>query len=154
VNAGHFDVCILASSRKPFLYRNGIHVWIKSADFNNANLMILLSFIILGHPDWIKGNIKIFEFCKPGEVEETRKRMKELVKSGRLPITAKNIEIIVEKEEVSPKSIINTYSADAGLTIIGFREEIINHEKEKLFEGYTEPGNILFVNSHNQKEIE
>jgi len=154
VNAGNFDVCILASSSKPVYYKNGIHIWIKSADDENGNLMILLSFIILGHPDWKKGNIKILDICKEEEAESVRSRMKELLSSGRLPITQQNIEIIIQQEDLPPKSIINEYSQDAALTIIGFREEMISHEESKLFEGYDKLGNILFVNSHNKKAIE
>lgn len=154
VNAGNFDVCILASSRKPIFHPNGIHVWIKTSDEENANLMILLSFIILGHPDWKKGNIKIFDICKKEEVTEVRKQLNELVVSGRLPITPKNIEIIVQKEDVSPKSIINEYSADAGLTIIGFRDEKLNREEDIVFSGYDEIGNILFIHSHDKKVID
>jgi len=116
--------------------------------------MMLLSFIILGHPDWEKGNIKIYDICKPNEIEETRQHMKNLVMEGWLPITDQNIEILTEKKDVSPKSIINQKSADAGLTIIGFREETLKHQKKVLFSGYDELGNILFVSSHSQKVIE
>lgn len=154
VNAGNFDVCILAASRKPIYFKNGIHLWIKSSDSENANLMILLSFIILGHPDWHNGNIRIFDICKPEELDETRNRMNELIQSGRLPITSQNIEMIVQKEEISPKKLINTYSSDAGLTIIGFREEILKHEGDKLFTGYDDLGNLLFVNSCTRKTID
>ncbi|MBN2519033.1 MAG: amino acid permease [Bacteroidales bacterium] len=154
VNSGSFDVCILASSRKSILFKNGIHIWIKTIDEDNANLMILLSFIILGHPDWKKGNIKIFDICKESEIKEVRHRMSDLLESGRLPITTQNIEIITQEENVSPKAIINKYSSDAGLTIIGFREESLKHEGIKLFDGYDGLGNVLFVNSCNKKIIE
>jgi amino acid transporter len=154
VHAGHFDVCILAASRKPVQYKNGIHIWIKSPDTDNANLMILTSFIISGHPDWRKGNISIYHVSKPNEVKETREKMNELVNSGRLPIAIQNVQIIVEKEGVSPKTMINERSADAGLTILGFRTESINHLKEEIFSGYDDLGNILFINSHSQKTIE
>lgn len=154
VNAGNFDVCILASSGKPVHYRNGIHVWIKTIDEKNSNLMILLSFIILGHPDWRKANIKIFDVCMEEDYDQVQKNMNDLVISGRLPITTQNIEIIVQKKDVSPKTIINEYSADAALTLIGFHEESINHIEDKLFEGYPNLGNILFVNSHDKKVIE
>ena len=147
-------MCILASSRKPIVYKNGIHIWIKSVDESNANLMILLSFIILGHPDWKKSDIKIFDICKEDEIQEVKERMKELLESGRLPITLNNISILIQKEEVSAKKIINTNSADAGLTIIGFREESLKHEQTRLFEGYDDLGNILFVNSCNDKIID
>jgi len=154
VHAGDFDVCILGSSNKPAYYKNGMHLWIKSSDTENTNLMILLSFIILGHPDWRKSNIRIFHICKKEDVESTRLRMGELIQSGRLPITFKNIEIVVQEENVSSKKIINSYSSGAALTILGFREETINHNKESMFTGYDELGNILFVNSCDQKIIE
>ena len=32
VDAGGFDVCILASSRKPVSYKNGLHIWVRSFD--------------------------------------------------------------------------------------------------------------------------
>jgi len=154
VNSGEFDICILASSRKKMEFKNGIHVWIKSIDSENANLMILLSFIIYGHPNWKKGYIKIYDLCKPEEEEETMIRMKELVKLGRLPITEKNIEIIIQDSDIPARSIINTHSQNAGLVIIGIREESIKHEKEKVFEKYDHLGTTLFIHSHSQKVIE
>ncbi len=154
VKSGSFDICILASGREQIKYGNNINVWIKSTDADNANLMIMLSFVILGHPDWKKANIKIFETCKAGQEQEAFGKMEELVKTGRLPITSKNIEIITEKENVSIKNIINEKSTDAGLTIIGFRAEQIKFEGADLFNGYENLGTILFANSHHQVEIE
>lgn len=154
VNSGSFDIGILAASRKPWLFKNGIHVWIKTTDEENANLMILLSFIIQGHPDWARGNIKIFDICKKNEYEDVKKSMKDLVISGRLPITQRNIEIIVQEENMSSKEIINTHSSNTGLVIIGFREESVKHKGEEIFTGFDDLGNILFINSHNKKSIE
>ncbi len=154
VKSGNFDICILGTAAKQIEYNSNINVWIRSIDTDNANLMIMLSFIILGHPDWKKANIKIFETCKPGQEKETFERMEELVKSGRLPITSKNIQIITEKENMSIKSLINEKSADAGLTILGFRGDQLKFESKDLFTGYDSLGTVLFVNSHHQVEIE
>ncbi|MEA1886312.1 MAG: amino acid permease [Bacteroidota bacterium] len=153
VNAGNFDVCILASSQKNIVFKQGIHVWIKSIDEYNANLMIMLSFIISGHPDWKKSHIKIFDICKPEHYDEMLENNKKLIKEGRLPITEKNIEIIIEKPDVNPKELINEKSKDAALTLIGFRGESLKHDTD-VFSGYEGLGTILFVNSHNQKMIE
>ncbi len=49
--------------------------------------------------DWKKANIKIFETCKAGQEQDAFEKMEELVKTGRLPITSKNIEIITEKKK-------------------------------------------------------
>lgn len=152
--AGNMDFCILSSCNISIDYRKDIHVWIRSLDEENANLMILLSFIISGHPDWKKAGIKIFVICKKENEEETRKTMKELVLTGRLPITEQNIEIMIEDENISSKEIINIKSENAGLTLIGFRAEILKHEGVKYFENYDSLGNILFVNSNKEKSIE
>ncbi len=152
VNAGKFDVLILASSRRDIKYENGIHIWISSTDSSNANLMILLGFIISGHPDWKKADIKIFDICKPELEEQTKKNMEELVTSGRLPITASNIEVIPQDPDVHQKKLVNNKSYDAGLVIIGYREETI--KKDKMFTDYDQVGTILFVNAHSEKVIE
>ncbi len=154
VNAGDFDVIILASDQKKIVFENGIHIWIKSTDAENANLMILLSFILLGHSDWDKSDINIFDICKPEEEQEVKDRMHELVVTGRLPISSKNIKIIVSDPEVSSRQLINEHSANAGITLIGFREEMIKREKEKVFDGYDQLGTIIFVHSHDQKTID
>jgi len=154
VSAGQFDVCILSSSAKDINYKGGIHVWIKSSDDENANLMIMLSFIMMGHPDWQRSDIKIFESCKPENVEATKANMEKLVVEGRLPITMKNVEIIKEEEGVNLKTLINEKSAQAGLTIMGFTTSSLKHEQENLFAGYDNLGTILFVDSSDQVDIE
>jgi amino acid transporter len=154
VNSGDFDICILANSNREIQFKNGIHVWINSFDTDNANLMILLSFIILVHPDWKKGQIQIFNICRPEDVEKTKTAMRELVQQGRLPIHPQNIKLIIQDQDVSSKSVISEHSVNAGLTLIGIRGELLKREKERLFEGYNNLGTILFVHSKNQKEID
>lgn len=154
VAAGNFDICVLGASSQTFNFRNGIHVWIKSTDVENANLLILLSFIIQGHPDWRKSEIKVFNICPEDKIEETKELLSELVTTGRLPITDKNIEIIPQNPEINPKSIINERSENAALTLVGIREELVKHDQKKLFEGYDNLGTTLFVYSHGEKTIE
>ncbi|WP_320112109.1 amino acid permease [Draconibacterium orientale] len=154
VNSGDFDICVLASSQKKMKIQNGIHVWINSFDTENANLMILLSFIILGHPDLKKASIEIFVVCHENEVKQSKDEMKKLVLSGRMPITEKNIKIIQRTDEISTRAIINKTSKDAGLILVGLREEMVKHEKENTFAGYDDLGTILFVHSKEQKAIE
>ncbi len=154
INAGNFDVCILGTSSRKITYKNGIHVWIKSTDEYNANLMIMLSFIITGHPDWKKANFKIFDICKPEQYDETVKNSQKLINEGRLPITKKNIEIIIEQQDLSAKKLISSKSSEAALTLIGFRGDTLKHNGETIFSGYDDMGTILFVNSHDRLEIE
>ncbi|MCB0612895.1 MAG: amino acid permease, partial [Phaeodactylibacter sp.] len=55
-----FDLLILGSTERGYGLKRSIHVWITSNDYENANLMILLAYIILGHREWKTGLIKIF----------------------------------------------------------------------------------------------
>jgi len=154
VNSGEFDICIVGSSRREINTKGDIHLWIHSSFEENANLMILLGFIILGHSDWKSSTIKIFEICKPDKLEENRKKMDNLIRTGRLPITKKNIEIILDTPDVSKVDLINEKSADAGLTFIGFGKETLKHKETELFTGYDKLGTVIFIHAHGHMEIE
>ncbi|MEZ5018542.1 MAG: amino acid permease [Bacteroidales bacterium] len=153
IKAGNFDICLLASASKEMIYRQGIHVWIDFNEPENASLLILLSFIISGHPDWKKSFIKVFCTCKPGQSADTLRELSELITSGRLPITETNIEIIEVMHGNSVKSLINERSGSAALVMTGFRPETLKHNGETMLGGYDQAGTVLFVNSQYQKEI-
>jgi len=153
VNSGMFDVCIFGSSKRSINFKNDIHVWIRSSDYENSHLMILLSFIIQGHPAWRRSEIKIFDVCRQENEEETRKNLQDLVKTGRLPITSKNIQVLVEESVSDPRMLVSEHSTAAGLCIIGFRSEMLRNRGVRAFDGFDKLGNILFVNAHSQKEI-
>ena len=149
-----FDVIILGSCERGFGFKKEIHIWITSNDYENANLMILLSYIIIGHKDWKGAQIKIFAIYPEDNLEEERDRLNILIETGRLPISPKNIEFIPRKIERDTRSIISEKSEEADLTIVGFRDEILLHKGESLFKGYDDIGNVLFVNAASQKEIQ
>jgi amino acid transporter len=153
VRAGEFDVCILGSTETVINPKQEIHVWIKSIDFENSNLMILLSYIILGHPFWKKSKLKIFDICTEDEIEEAKVKLLEIVNSGRLPISMKNIELIKKSPEVNSKSIINKKSNEAALTVIGFRSEQIKHTGTDVFTGYDNVNDIIFINAFRKQEL-
>ena len=151
VESAGFDICILNTSYKSFGYKKEIHIWIRPEDYVNANLMILLGYIILGHPEWKKGKIKIYALYPEQDMEEKRKQLMELIKAGRLPISPSNISM-VPYESGDRKSKIMKYSADADLTIIGFTTDALKNIEE-FSEGYNDLGNILFVSSNRAKAI-
>lgn len=153
IKSKNFDVYILGSTVKGFGYKKEIHVWIQSSHYENANLMILLSYIILGHPDWRKAHIKIFAVYPEEEITDKQNKLIELIKSGRLPISPKNIKFIAQKHDENIKSIINEKSEDADLTIIGFKNEDIFERGIKIFEGLDNLSNVLYVNTQTEKEI-
>lgn len=153
VRSGNFDVCVLGSSGQELNNKNGIHIWIKSTDIENANLMILMGYIILGHPDWKKGRIKVFYLSGKEEIDKNRDNLIDLINEGRIPISKKDIETVSVFPGANIKEIISKKSEEAGLTLLGFRSESVKHNGKNLFSGYSTHGDILFVNTLHEKEL-
>jgi hypothetical protein len=116
-------------------------------------LMILLAYILLGHPDWKEASIKIFAIYPEDEMLEQRQNLMDLIDTGRLPISAGNVEFISQKESGEVKRIINQKSKYADLTIVGVRTELIKHKGEEVFKGYESIGDVLFVNTQTMKVL-
>jgi len=112
-----------------------------------------MAYVILGHPEWKNGQIKIYAVFPEQEISVQQQNLLEMIKDGRLPISPHNIELIIKNEEFSSKDIINKYSIDADLTMIGFIEEATKQMGESIFEGFDEIGNVLFINAHKEKAI-
>ena len=155
VRAGGFDICIFGNCIAPIKYSNGIHVWTRDIDGKNTNLMILLGYIIMAHPDWKKSYIKIFNICVEGQSENVRRELGELIATGRLPITLNNVEIITLSENQTigeAVKAVNEHSHSAGLTIIGFLDDVIKQGRTEFFTEFNDIGDVLFVNAIQSKK--
>jgi len=148
-----FDVIILGSCERSYGLKQSIHIWITSQDYENANLMILLGYIILGHREWKNGHIKIFAIFPEEEIQHERDRLFTLIEAGQLPISPHNIEVIEHKPEIDIRQIINKKSKDADLTVVGIRDEAVRHSGAAVLSGFEAIGNTLFVNAAEQKQI-
>ena len=144
--AGNFDVCIFAASSYPLRNRFDIHVWISDADDMNTNLMILLGYIILAHPDWSRSKIRIF-IASSLDSSEERENIRRRIETGRLPITLANIEIVSLDPNGSLNAAVATYSQHAGLIIMGFDFRIAADHAIRFGGELDKVGDILFVNA-------
>jgi len=154
IKSVQFDSLILGSSERGFGLKKEIHVWITSDNYDNANLMILLAYIISGHKDWEDGQIKIFALYPDDTCDDERIRLFKLIDDGRLPISKNNIQVIARKHDIDKRTVIAEKSQDADLTIIGFHGEALKHAGISIFEGYDTIGNTVFVSSASSKVIE
>ena len=154
IKAVDYDLCLLGSTERGFGVRSSIHIWVTPADLANASLMILLGYVIMGHPDWRNASIKITAVFPEEEIDEYQNRLSKMVKEGRLPISVNNIELIEQKSEVSVKEIISQRSQDDDLIMIGLHYETLKQRGLEVFEGYENIGNILFVNATREQKIE
>jgi len=148
-----FDVVVLGSTERGFGFKREIHIWITPNDYENATLMILLGYIILGHQEWSEGFIKIFAIYPEETIADEKKKLMELIEAGQLPISPNNIEVLTRKTALDVRAVISDKSKDADMTIIGFRGEMIKHEEMAVFQGYDDIGNVVFVNAAQKKII-
>lgn len=153
VRAGDYDVCVLGSSTRPWRFKQGLHIWISPFDQENSNMMILLGYIITGHPDWKRGQIKLFAVTDKESSDEVKQDLLEKIRTGRIPISQKNIEILERDANTPMKSLVNKHSFDAGLVMVGFLPEQIKHSRHEVFTGFDDVGDILFVNAKSEKAL-
>lgn len=153
LKAAEFDVAILRSSYKAFGYKKSLHLWINPADSENATLMILLGYIILGHPEWKRGTISIYSIYNEGEYEAVRDRLYAWVDEGRLPISKNNVQLISLLDGADREALINQYSRDADLTLMSYRDSDLLQGGVKTFTGFRELGNVLYINSSREHSI-
>lgn len=154
IKSAQFDICILNLSPKQFGFMREIHVWITKNDLANANLMILLAYVISGHPDWKNGHIRVYSVVPKERMVEERQDFEELISNGQLPISMNNVEFISRDSESSDqRTLIKEKSRDADLLILGFVEEAIKRFETSMFDGYEGLANILWVNTQEEKQI-
>lgn len=153
VRAGNFDVCVFAGSEHFIHPSAGLHVWIREDDSKNTNLMILLGYIIMAHPDWRRGHLKIFIPTTRSEVGSLKEDLGHRIADGRLPITLANIEIVTMVEGETLSQTVTRHSAGAGLTVIGFDEQVVAQKQVEFFTSFNGLADVLFVNGGSEKEI-
>ncbi len=115
-----FNICILRCSERRFGYRKNIHIWLTPGDYQNANLMILLGYIISGHADWKKSEIELFAAFNRENMEQEVGRLNELIVRGRIPISLTNVKKIPLRKDVRIDELVNEYSESSDLVITGF----------------------------------
>jgi hypothetical protein len=116
--------------------------------------MILLSYILLGHPDWRDGSIRIFAAFPRDQVAQERDRLYEMITSGRLPITRKNLQVIGTDERSDFNQLVESRSGTADLVILGFTTERLAEKGTELFQRHPALHDALFVSAQERVVIE
>jgi len=144
----NFTICVLRSSERHFGYKQKIHIWLTKGDIRNANLMVLLAYIMVGHPEWKGCEIEIFATYQNSN---TRKqvglgRLYHLIDEGRIPIARKNVQRVNwNKKEKSYEELVTEHSEGADLVIMGFSLDTLVAEKGDYFNRFKKIKDILFV---------
>jgi len=148
-----FNVCILRSTELRFGFRSSIHIWLTKDDLENAPLMILLAYIILGHPDWAKAEINIFACYPADQTEGQLELLNKFVTEGRLPISPKNLTAVPYDNETGFSRTIQRRSSGADLMILGLTCAEIDGDLAAELESHPDLNEVLFVYAGQQISI-
>jgi len=143
----HISPMVLRHDERFFGSRRSVHLWLTWHDFDNAPLMILLAYILLGHPDWSDAELRIYAAFPVADVARERARLVDLIREGRLPIALKNLRIIPTDDAVEFEKLVEERSADADLVIAGFNRERLELKGRPLLERFPALGDVLFVSA-------
>ncbi|MFC1848703.1 amino acid permease [candidate division CSSED10-310 bacterium] len=141
-----FNICVLRSSERHFGFKRSIHIWLTPGDYRNANLMILLGYIIIGHREWKGATIDIFASYDERELKKQVGRLNTLIDQGRIPISHKNVQKIPWKqEEETFEALVSQHSEDADLVMVGFSLTKLKDEKGDFLSRFENIKDLIFV---------
>jgi hypothetical protein len=153
-----------AMDKNILLYRNGeergtprrkLHVWLTWHDAENATLMmLLLSYILLGHPEWRKAEIQVFAAFPSSEVNEQRRLFQALIAEGRLPVSQHNIRFQSVDDGAAYYELVEHSSSYADLVILGITEERLREKGVELILRHPSLRQVLFVIADQHIAIE
>lgn len=152
--AAGMDALVLRHGEHFFGARSRVHLWLTWHDYRNANLMILLAYILLGHPDWQRAELEIFAAFPREQIDEQRKRLYEMAQTGRIPANKRNLRIIPTDAGVGFDQLLAERSADADLVIRGFSDQKLREGGGAFFRRHPEIRDMLFVSARQLIDIE
>jgi solute carrier family 12 sodium/potassium/chloride transporter 2 len=138
---------VLRHGENFFGTRKNIHVWLTWHDARNANLMILLSYILLGHRDWHGAEVSLFAAYPREEVKERAEEIHGMISEGRLLISEKNVLVIPTNDDIDFERLVEVRSASADLVLVGFTDVKLQQKRGELFQKFPSLRDILFVSA-------
>ena len=143
-----FNVLILRSTKYRFGYRSSIHVWVTEENLMNAPMMLLLAYIIVGHPEWRRAEIQLFVCFDSVDAEREADRLSAWMREGRLPISAQNVTSVSCSNGQALEQEVTHHSSQADLVIAGVTGENLEPEAvTQTLRRYAGANDVLFVHS-------
>ena len=152
--ATEMDIMVLRHSNVFFGNRDRIHIWLTWHDYKNASLMILLAYILLGHPDWKTAEIEILVAAPEERAAGEEAKIEETLATGRIPVSPRNVRIFPTDADVDFSQLVADHSAAADLVILGFTMPRLSSKGAELLQRHPELKDILFVCADARLTIE
>ncbi|MEW6752690.1 MAG: hypothetical protein AB1505_17155 [Candidatus Latescibacterota bacterium] len=151
--ATDMDMLVLRHGDRFFGGRSSIDIWLTWHDYRNAPLMLLLAYMLLGHPAWRRAEIRILAAVPEAEAAEEAARLGEMVASGRIPVSPRNLTVFPTAAEGSFDALVCEHSSHADLALFGFTPERLGARGVALFARHPERSDALFVCSRQEVRI-
>ena len=149
-----FNLTVLRSSDRHFGYRRNIHIWLHPGDLRNGNLMILMAYILIGHPDWNECSISLYALLDKEDLQAQLDRLNQLIHNGRLPISLNNVKRIPwDRRSETYENLVLQHSELADLVIMGFSLKKLRQEAGAFFMRFPGLHEVLFVHAGQQIAI-
>jgi solute carrier family 12 sodium/potassium/chloride transporter 2 len=152
--ATDMDLLVLRHGDQFFGTRSQVDIWLTWHDYENAPLMILLCYILVGHPSWHRAEIRIFAAVPEAEAAEETARLEEMVATGRIPVSARNLVILPTDAEASFTELVQDHSARSDLVVLGFTTDRLRDKGAELLQRHPGLGDVLFVCGRRPLRIE
>ena len=141
-----FNALVLRSTSHRFGYRSSIHLWLTEDNFEDAPLMLLLAYIIVGHPEWKRAEIRVFDCCDLGSGEHQEHDLSRLLSQERLPISRQNRMTVGYQSDEELENEVSRRSSRADLVIAGIPAATLRGaEAERALTRYRSTNEVLFV---------
>ncbi len=150
----HMNSLVLRHGEYFFGNRASIHIWLTWHDYRNANLMILLAYILLAHPDWHHAQICVFAAFPRQEADMQVARLRGMVSDGRLPISERNLRIFPTDSPEGFEELVLQQSRAADLVVLGFTQKRLQRKGAELLQRFPLLRDVLFVSAEEQVLIE
>jgi hypothetical protein len=139
------NLLFLRHSDPDFGDRKNVHVWLTWHDRRNANLMLLLAYMVVGHAQWRDAEIRVFAAFPSDQVADQRREFDELLEEGRIPIGQANIQFLPINDGATFKATVERSSRRADLVLMGTTLERLREKGVEILGRYPALPNTLFV---------
>ena len=148
------DSLVLRHGDHHFGNRASIHIWLTWHDYRNASLMILLAYILLGHPDWDEADLSIFAAFPDTQVKERTAELMGLIEEGRIAISGRKLRVFPTDDRIDFSRLVEAKSADADLVLMGFTEQRLQSKGSELLLRHPNLNEILWISARESIAIE
>ncbi len=154
-STSQFNALILRSTKFRFGYRSKIHLWLTEDTLSNAPLMLILAYIIVGHPEWRQAEIRLFAGFSSENAELEAERLSKLMEQGRLPISKQKVTLAEWADAEARERQVLRHSFSADLLIAGITpSQMQSGGLSDALAAFRAANDVLFVHASERIAID